>query len=132
MGSTSQPSQPSPPLETLSIKQLVRLHPRDKLLVRPLEWTGRHLEVLQCSFEDSPPPSPSQEHLDEIDRIPAKESMYAMKKMATGGVWQRREASIRYIVGSDDCPLRPYGLVFIWEEICSIPPLLSLFSHFIH
>ncbi|KAK0764286.1 hypothetical protein N5P37_003685 [Trichoderma harzianum] len=109
MGSTSQPSQSRPPLETLSIKQLIRSHPRDKLLVRPLEWTGRHLEVLQCSFEDSPPPSPSQEHLDEVDRIPAKESMYTMKNMAAGDVWQSREASIRYIVGSDDCPLRPYG-----------------------
>ncbi|KAL7958819.1 hypothetical protein V8C34DRAFT_313821 [Trichoderma compactum] len=69
MGSTSQPSQSGPPLETLSIKQLLRLHPRDRLLVRPLEWTGRHLEVLQCSFEDSRPPSPSQEHLDEVDGI---------------------------------------------------------------
>lgn len=110
MGSTSQPSQSRPPPETLSIKQLLRLYPRDKLLVHPLEWTGRHLEVLQCSFKDSIPPSPSQEHLDEVDGIPAtKGFVYAMRKMAANEIWLRRDAAIRYIVGSDDCPLRPYG-----------------------
>ncbi|KAL5086054.1 hypothetical protein Trisim1_009682 [Trichoderma cf. simile WF8] len=110
MGSKSQLSQSGPPLETLSIKQLLRLHPRDKLLVHPLEWTGRHLEVLQCSFEDSLPPPPSQEHLDEVDGIPAtKGFVYAMRKMAANEIWLRRDAAIRYIVGSDDCPLRPYG-----------------------
>ncbi|KAL7796903.1 hypothetical protein V8C43DRAFT_329313 [Trichoderma afarasin] len=110
MDSTSQPSRSRPPLETLSIKQLLRLHPRDKLLVHPLEWTGRHVEVLQCSFEDSLPPPPSQEHLDEVDGIPAtKGFVYAMRKMAANEIWLRRDAAIRYIVGSDDCPLRPYG-----------------------
>lgn len=110
MGSTSQPSQSRPPLETLSIKQLLRLHPRDKLLVHPLEWTGRHLEVLQCSFEDSLPPPPSQGHLDEVGGIPATRAfIYSMKKMTADEVWLRRDAAIRYIVGSDDCPLRPYG-----------------------
>ncbi|KAL6698077.1 hypothetical protein J3F84DRAFT_366430 [Trichoderma pleuroticola] len=109
MGS-NPPSQSRPPLETLSIKQLFRLHPRDKLLVRPLEWTGRHLEVLQCSFEDSIPPSPSQEHLDEVDGIPVnKVCVTAARELPTDQAGWEREGSIKYIIGSDECPLRPYG-----------------------
>lgn len=34
----------------LSIYQITRLHCRERLIVHPLEWTDRHLELLQCVF----------------------------------------------------------------------------------
>lgn len=42
----------------LSIRQLALLHPRERLLVPPTDWTPRHLEVLRCSFSE-PAPAPS-------------------------------------------------------------------------
>ncbi|UKZ73749.1 hypothetical protein TrVFT333_001399 [Trichoderma virens FT-333] len=110
MDSISSPSQSGLPLETLSIKQLLRLHCREKLLVHPLEWTRLHVEVLQCSFEESPPPPPSQEHLDGVDRIPVLRSpVFAIRKLFAGEVWEHRESLFRNIIGSDGCPLQPYG-----------------------
>lgn len=35
-----------------SIHQLIRLHSRERLIVHPLKWTHRHLELLQCLFEE--------------------------------------------------------------------------------
>ncbi|KAL7812796.1 hypothetical protein V8C26DRAFT_436794 [Trichoderma gracile] len=44
----------------LSINQLLRLHCRERLFVHPVEWTHRHLELLECSFEPSTPePAPA-------------------------------------------------------------------------
>lgn len=34
-----------------SVDEIIRRHPRERLFVQPLEWTARHLELLQCSFE---------------------------------------------------------------------------------
>ncbi|KAF4511701.1 hypothetical protein G6O67_003473 [Ophiocordyceps sinensis] len=46
------------PPPSRSISQIVRLHCRERLLVRPIYWTDRHLELLGCSFgEPSPAPS---------------------------------------------------------------------------
>ncbi|EQK98512.1 hypothetical protein OCS_05775 [Ophiocordyceps sinensis CO18] len=42
----------------LSIRQLALLHPRERLLVPPTNWTPRHLEVLRCSFSE-PAPAPA-------------------------------------------------------------------------
>ncbi|KAL7950083.1 hypothetical protein V8C42DRAFT_309441 [Trichoderma barbatum] len=117
MGSTSQSSKSGPPLETLSIKQLMRLHCGDKLWVHPVQWTSRHLEVLQCSFDESPPPLPSQQHMDELDKLLAAEScngaakkIYndSAKKLFASDLWRVREACLRYIIGSDGCPLVPF------------------------
>ncbi|KAJ4221595.1 hypothetical protein NW759_006841 [Fusarium solani] len=35
-----------------SLRDIIRQHPRERLLVQPLEWTARHLELLHCSFEE--------------------------------------------------------------------------------
>ncbi|KAI5462838.1 hypothetical protein BGZ63DRAFT_379825 [Mariannaea sp. PMI_226] len=37
----------SPP----SAEDIIRRYPRERLFVQPSEWTARHLDVLQCSFE---------------------------------------------------------------------------------
>jgi hypothetical protein len=34
----------------LSLHQILTLYSRERLLVHPLRWTSRHLELLQCSF----------------------------------------------------------------------------------
>ena len=41
----------------ISINQRLRLHNRERLVVRPLYWTRRHLELLGCSFGE-PQPGP--------------------------------------------------------------------------
>ncbi|KAK1828094.1 hypothetical protein QBC39DRAFT_158620 [Podospora conica] len=77
--STSSPSPPPPPPplaaipspspatapsrtpETHSINHVMRSHSRDRLYVRPLQWTSRHLHLLGCRFahqESLPPPPP--------------------------------------------------------------------------
>lgn len=43
----------------MSINQLIRVFPRERLIVAPLSWTSRHLEVLQCSFEIPAPAPPT-------------------------------------------------------------------------
>ncbi|KAK1958581.1 hypothetical protein LY78DRAFT_373282 [Colletotrichum sublineola] len=52
----------------------MRLHPQERLFVRPLHWTPRHVDLLSCSFihtprsDDearlSPPPSPPNRNLN--------------------------------------------------------------------
>lgn len=60
----SAPMEEAPPSEpaaaaapSLSISQLVRLHRKERLLVHPIHWTDRHLELLGCSFDVSRAPS---------------------------------------------------------------------------
>lgn len=56
------PTPPSPrrpkPAAALSIVQMARLHCRERLLVRPIYWTDRHLGLLGCSFGDAAPAPP--------------------------------------------------------------------------
>ncbi|PGH30946.1 hypothetical protein GX50_06303 [[Emmonsia] crescens] len=52
MRSSSSPSSHSSLFPAaLSIYQLARLNCRERLLVDPLQWTSRHVELLQCFFE---------------------------------------------------------------------------------
>ncbi|KAK3300397.1 uncharacterized protein B0H64DRAFT_14662 [Chaetomium fimeti] len=46
---TTSPSDSD--LQPLSLHQILCLHPRERLLVHPVQWTSRHLELLNCSFE---------------------------------------------------------------------------------
>ncbi|KAK2810949.1 hypothetical protein FQN50_002540 [Emmonsiellopsis sp. PD_5] len=51
--STSPASSiPTSSVATLSIYQLARLYHHEQLLVDPFHWTSRHVELLQCSFEE--------------------------------------------------------------------------------
>jgi hypothetical protein len=50
------PSPPASPAEldlpqALSLHRILCLHPRERLLLHPVKWTNRHLELLNCSFE---------------------------------------------------------------------------------
>ncbi|KAM4060565.1 hypothetical protein HRG_014276 [Hirsutella rhossiliensis] len=48
----TSPSPSFDPSAPLSILQLTRRHCRERLLVPPIRWTDRHLELLRCSFGD--------------------------------------------------------------------------------
>lgn len=66
--SLSPPSPKAPISETaLSIYQRIRLHCRERLIVHPLEWTDRHLELLQCSFE-RPSRAPTLPYSEKLAR----------------------------------------------------------------
>lgn len=87
----------------LSIYQLLRIHCRERLIVHPLLWTNRQLELLQCSFGEFSvaPPSVSRsvfagelsgrEHIGDLLRW--------MSQMPV------REGAIENIIAQDDCPL---------------------------
>ncbi|KAM0255048.1 hypothetical protein ACHAQJ_006197 [Trichoderma viride] len=48
--SASGANFPSPPKAPLSLYDIARRYCREGIIVQPLNWTGRHLELLQCSF----------------------------------------------------------------------------------
>ncbi|KAH7309112.1 hypothetical protein B0I35DRAFT_441465 [Stachybotrys elegans] len=55
--SPEEPSKEPPSLASMSINQITRIYCRERLIVNPLYWTSRQLELLQCSFTD-PVPAP--------------------------------------------------------------------------
>lgn len=60
----SQPPWPSSPPDALSLYGIARRYCRERILVDPLHWTNRHLELLRISFSEpsspAPPPGPSK------------------------------------------------------------------------
>lgn len=59
----SQPPWPSSPPDALSLYGIARRHCRERILVDPLHWTNRQLELLQISFSEpslAPPPDISK------------------------------------------------------------------------
>ncbi|QYT03852.1 hypothetical protein H0G86_010799 [Trichoderma simmonsii] len=59
----SQPQWPSSPPDTLSLYGIARRYCRERILVDPLRWTNRQLELLQISFSEpslAPPPGISK------------------------------------------------------------------------
>lgn len=48
--SPASPSESDLP-QALSLHRILCLHPRERLLLHPVKWTSRHLELLNCSFE---------------------------------------------------------------------------------
>ncbi|KKO96962.1 hypothetical protein THAR02_10933 [Trichoderma harzianum] len=59
----SQPPWPSSPPDALSLYGIARRYCRERILVDPLRWTNRQLELLQISFSEpslAPPPGISK------------------------------------------------------------------------
>ncbi|KND91061.1 hypothetical protein TOPH_04413 [Tolypocladium ophioglossoides CBS 100239] len=56
--STIEAAPQSPSWAALSIYETARRHCRERILVQPLLWTSRHLELLHCSFSDPYPAPP--------------------------------------------------------------------------
>ncbi|KAF7543475.1 hypothetical protein G7Z17_g10714 [Cylindrodendrum hubeiense] len=98
------------------IDEIIRRHPRERLFVQPLEWTARHLELLQCSFELQGDAVPSKIPVDEavqdadlIDRRPFNYWTHEAEVLATSDT---KNAVIRRILTDRNGPfkcIRPFG-----------------------
>jgi len=56
--------QASQPPQPLSLNDLLRQHCHDRLYVKPLHWTARHLQLLKCRFvrrQRTPQPASSSQ-----------------------------------------------------------------------
>ncbi|KLJ06491.1 hypothetical protein EMPG_10113 [Blastomyces silverae] len=84
----------------LSIYQLVQQNNREHLIIEPLLWTSRHIELLQCCFEE-PSPAPSR----KLSDITAERSGVG----GVGNLFARhnygwRDFVIRQILSGRGCP----------------------------
>ncbi|KAL7947729.1 hypothetical protein V8C42DRAFT_363295 [Trichoderma barbatum] len=122
--SSSSPSPPStsksaaPAISALSLYGIARQHCREEIIITPLRWTGRHLELLKCSFEKPLPEplTPATYAITEAD--------YSDERSGTRNLEEFfryyykapfREQGIRLLLTTDGCPLAPYdalGLYF--------------------
>ncbi|KAF6806417.1 hypothetical protein CSOJ01_08837 [Colletotrichum sojae] len=67
MAANAKMAPPAPPITTdpstfatLSVSHILRLHHRERLVVHPLLWTSRQLDLLSCAFVDAPPTNTDQ------------------------------------------------------------------------
>ncbi|KAL7940977.1 hypothetical protein V8C42DRAFT_336089 [Trichoderma barbatum] len=88
--------------ETQSLYGIVRRHCRERLLVEPLRWTKRHLEVLRCSFSESFAPAPEL-LLNTVYTCDGTKHLKRFFGFMPG--FARRETSVRQLIASRDCPL---------------------------
>lgn len=85
----------------LSIYQLAFMHCRERLLVPPLYWTNRQLELLQCSFGD-PSPAPTTTSSDFTGELNGARHVRLLFTRSNGSL---RENGIRGILARPECPL---------------------------
>lgn len=100
----------------ISIDELIRRHPRERLFVQPLEWTARHLELLRCSFELQDDEVPRGKTVDEavhdadlMDRRPFSYWTHEAEVLANSDT---KNAVIRRILTDRNGPfkcIRPFG-----------------------
>ncbi|KAL6880935.1 hypothetical protein J3F83DRAFT_15825 [Trichoderma novae-zelandiae] len=109
------------PQAALSLHGIARRHCREEILVTPLRWTGRHLELLQCSFE-KPLPEPitaatysvtEADYSEERSGTPHLEDFFRYYYKAVF-----REQGIRLLLTMDGCPLVAYDSVRLYFNGC--------------
>jgi hypothetical protein len=105
---------PSPPAAE-SLYGIIRRHGRERLLVRPLYWTNRHLELLQISF-DEPTLAPETERLDYYSK---RQSRFVGKRVMRSylqrfDLLEYREKCIRALFCGFDSP-------FISDSFVTLP-----------
>lgn len=68
------------------VGQIIRQHPREALFVQPLEWTSRHLELLQCCYEQATPSlDEPQEAKETVEKLPEQaEALDKLTQAAKG------------------------------------------------
>ncbi|OJD11218.1 hypothetical protein ACJ73_09585 [Blastomyces percursus] len=117
------PPSPSPslPPAALSIYELARLNCRERLLVPPIQWTGRHVELLQFSFEEPCPAPRSEKSGFPITGYQHAKTLFTF----SGPGW--REGTIEDILAEPECPLESRtGLKFYFNRrLVSILPCLT-------
>ncbi|KAL3602322.1 hypothetical protein FPOAC2_06626 [Fusarium poae] len=100
--------------EPKSLHDIIRQHPRERLLVQPLEWIQMHIELLKCSFIDE-----STEKISETSETSTSEASGSKKtvdrdartaeRLATS---EMKNAAIKKLISEDGGPLRfqrPFG-----------------------
>ncbi|RFN44456.1 hypothetical protein FIE12Z_11315 [Fusarium flagelliforme] len=100
--------------EPKSINDIIRQHPRERLLVQPLEWTHLHIELLKCSFVDETPEGNVEESENKASeasgsRKIVNHSAKTAERLATS---EMKNAAIKKLVSEDGGPLRfqrPFG-----------------------
>ncbi|KAF4509949.1 hypothetical protein G6O67_001881 [Ophiocordyceps sinensis] len=107
----------------LSLRQILRLNSRERLLVPPLRWTDRHLELLRCSFDEPCPAAPcTQADTREYSGRVFNNLVLSQWKMGA------REGHVPGILTEADCPLkRGPRLNFWFNSRCAVALLCSSF-----
>ncbi|KAL6866664.1 hypothetical protein J3F83DRAFT_117833 [Trichoderma novae-zelandiae] len=106
---TAPVASPASPASTassdaLSIRQIARLYARERILISPISWTGRHVELLGCSFEEPIPASSNT----SIEFPPEHDGSVCVKSYLRD--WWRYGVRLRAlprILALPECPLRP-------------------------
>jgi Tat protein secretion system quality control protein TatD with DNase activity len=94
--------------EAKSIHDIIRQHPRERLLVQPLEWTRLHLELLKCSFQEEATdnlPEESESSASEVSgsKKSVDRDARSAERLATS---EMKNAAIKKLVAEDGGPLR--------------------------
>ncbi|KAF4973831.1 hypothetical protein FZEAL_9210 [Fusarium zealandicum] len=101
--------------EPASIHDVIRQHPRERLLVQPLEWTSQHLRLLRCSFEELDVSSNEDTQTNAADKEesgqkkPVDRWARTAERLAT---YEMKTAAVKKLLAEADGPLkflRPYG-----------------------
>ena len=85
----------------LSINQLARLNCREQLIIDPLQWTSRHVELLQCSFEE---PSLAIS-ITQSSFTDGRTGFSFVKTLFNRSNYGWREFEMRQILAAPECPL---------------------------
>ncbi|KAF4435738.1 hypothetical protein F53441_13442 [Fusarium austroafricanum] len=91
-----------------SVRDLMLQHPRERLMVQPLEWTKLHLELLKCSFvEVKPDELPKNSHDEAPESSEAKKlfdrDARAVERLA---MTEMKNTAVKKLVADDGGPLK--------------------------
>lgn len=90
------------------VRALICEHPRERIFVQPLEWTPRHLELLDCSFQQDDTASDGEvvvvieENKEDEKRVPDRWTKTA--KLLVGS--ELKTATIKKLLADGDGPLK--------------------------
>ncbi|POR37669.1 Uncharacterized protein TPAR_02135 [Tolypocladium paradoxum] len=100
--SASEALSQSPSCSALSMYETARRHCRERILVQPLLWTRRHLELLQCSFSDPRPAPPTA----QFNSTGARDGTECLSRFfLQTHKYVSRECAIRAFLAAPECPL---------------------------
>ncbi|KAH0497167.1 hypothetical protein TgHK011_004496 [Trichoderma gracile] len=119
--SSHSASECSSPQTALSLYGIARRHCREEILVTPLRWTGRHLELLQCSFAEplSEPITAATYSMTEEDFSEQRSGTLHLEDFFRYYYKaQFREQGIRLLLTRDGCPLVAYDSVRLYFNGC--------------
>ncbi|KAL6692146.1 hypothetical protein J3F84DRAFT_384340 [Trichoderma pleuroticola] len=90
--------------DTLSIRRIARRYAGEQILVSPISWTSRHLELLGVSFQE-PIPAPSNTNLEFPQGHDG--SLYVKEYLRAWWKFSCRLHNIQRLLAAPECPLYP-------------------------